>query len=468
LPITLVADREFVALDDLAAAFQLTVRQETGAITVTSKNGTVVLTPDQSLMSVAGRLISLPAAPTRASGRLLVPLEFISRALAPIYDLRLDLRRPSRLLVVGDLRVPRITILHEPLANAARLTIEATPRTTSTVSQTGERLTVAFDADAIDTTIPTSLQAQGFVQSIRALDAVTLGIDLGPRFAAYRASTQTSDSAARLVIDLLSLSSEANPSPPAAPTPAAPAAAAAELRLLAKPIPALRTVAIDPGHGGGDQGVRGPGGILEKDLTLAVARRLKAALEGRLGLRVLLTREDDSDVPLDRRTAVANNNKADVFISLHANASPIEAASGASIRIAAFDDEERARASSTSERVPVFGGSSRGIDVVVWDLAQVRYIDQSAELAALVGQQFDSRVPLDRRPIGREPLRVLESANMPAVLIEMGYLTNADQERLLGNGDFQNTLAQALFDSLLRFRDVLADTGGLAGPGGER
>ena len=110
VPIAMVGDQEFVGLDDLVAMFQLTLREDAlGAITVAYKGKTILLTPDQALASVSGRLVSLPAPPSRNGRRWLVPEEFISRALALIYDLRLDLRKPSRLLVVGDLRVPRIS-----------------------------------------------------------------------------------------------------------------------------------------------------------------------------------------------------------------------------------------------------------------------------------------------------------------------------------------------------------------------
>jgi hypothetical protein len=116
LPLAMVADQEFVGLDDLASAFQLTVREESlGAITVTYKGKTVVLTPEQALASVSGRLISLPAPPSRSGRRWLVPVEFINRALGLIYDSRLDLRKASHLLVIGDLRVPRISVRYEPL-----------------------------------------------------------------------------------------------------------------------------------------------------------------------------------------------------------------------------------------------------------------------------------------------------------------------------------------------------------------
>src|SRR5439155_5213868 len=111
MPITLVADQEFVALDDLAATFQLAVREESlGAITVSDKGRTIIVTPEQSLASVSGRLISLPAPPSRINGKWFVPIEFISRAIAPIHDVQLDVRKPSHLLVIGDLRVPRVTV----------------------------------------------------------------------------------------------------------------------------------------------------------------------------------------------------------------------------------------------------------------------------------------------------------------------------------------------------------------------
>jgi hypothetical protein len=125
--VTAVGNQEYVALDDLAAVFQLSVREESGAITVAYRTSTIVLTPEQALASVAGRLISLQAPPTRVGGRWLVPLDFLNRALVPVYSTGLEFRRSSRLLIIGEIRVPSLTLRYEPLANAARLTIDATP-----------------------------------------------------------------------------------------------------------------------------------------------------------------------------------------------------------------------------------------------------------------------------------------------------------------------------------------------------
>jgi len=463
LPITLLAEQEFVALDDLAAAFQLTVHEESlGAITVTYKGKTIVLTPEQALASVSGRLVSLPAPPSRQGRRWLVPVEFISRALTLVYDARLDLRKPSRLLVVGDLRIPRILVRYDPLGATGRLTIDATPRANSMITQDGDRILVKFDADALDAPSPLlppqTLQAAALlVRDVRIVETTTIAVDPGPRFGGFKAANQPADATMRLVIDLLGTQTDTAPltaqPPPQPPVDVPPA--------LTPPTSAIRTIAIDPGHGGDDEGVRGAKGTKEKDLVLAVGRRIKGAIEARLGVRVLLTRDDDRNIPLDDRTALANNNKADLFISLHANASFRQSVSGATIFSAAFDssDAEAARP-ARGERLPTFGGGLRDIELVPWNLAQTRHVDQSAEFATILAQQLRDRVPLAAHPIDRATLRVLESANMPAVLIEMGFLSNAEQEKQLSLDAFQNSLVQAVYDAVVRFRDALTAGGG--------
>jgi N-acetylmuramoyl-L-alanine amidase len=219
-------------------------------------------------------------------------------------------------------------------------------------------------------------------------------------------------------------------------------------------------VAIDPGHGGEDLGVTGAKGIEEKAITLAVARRLRAALEGRLGVRILMTRDEDRQVSIAERTALANNNKADLFISLHANGSPRPAHAGAIIHTAAFAQEALDPSILSPVQLPAFGGGLRDIELVPWNLAQARHRERSDTLARLLVETFTDRVPLTPEPLGAGPFRVLQSANMPAVLIELGFLTNPEQEGRLATTDFQNTLAQLILDAIVRFRGE-APEGGL-------
>jgi N-acetylmuramoyl-L-alanine amidase len=184
-------------------------------------------------------------------------------------------------------------------------------------------------------------------------------------------------------------------------------------------------------------------------------------IEGRLGVRVLLTRDDDRNVPIDERTSIANNNKADLFVSLHVNSSLRKSASGASIYYAAFGPDVLKGQGSTSQagRLTTFGGGSRTIELVPWDLAQTRHVDQSMVFSQMLEQQLHDHIPLATRPVGAAPLLVLESANMPAVLVEMGFLSNPDQEKQISGQEFQTAFAQALVDAIVRFRDSLPNGG---------
>ena len=460
-------DQSLVALDDLAALFQLTVREDTlaGGVSVTYKNKSVVLTPGQPVASAGGRLVSLPAPLTRDGRRWLVPVDFISRALALIYDTRLEVRKNSHLVLRGDVHVPRITVRQEATATQAHVTLDVSPRTPHTVIQEQNRLLVRFESDALDVTLPT-FAPQGLLQAIRLADpATTLALDLGPRFASYRATAASQDAVTgQIVIDIVAASETTAPT---LPRPAIPPPVVPELPPPGVPAaPALRTIILDAGHGGDEAGAKGQAGTPEKDITLSVARRLKAAIEGRLGIRVLLTRDGDQTVPLDDRAALANNNKADLFISLHANASVRKDASGAEIFYLSADEtgDEARRTASTRQLLPALGGGTRDIEMILWDMAQRRYLSDSATLAGAIEEQFRGRVRLNAHPVQQAPFRVLAGANMPAVLVEMGFLSNADEEQQLLSDTYQNAIVQALLDGILRFRESFEHTAPLPAP----
>jgi len=127
--------------------------------------------------------------------------------------------------------------------------------------------------------------------------------------------------------------------------------------------------------------------------------------------------------------------------------------------VAQFTDGDKSVAALAHARVPIFGGGSRDIELVPWSLAQIRYVDQSLILARMLQREFESRVTLNTRSIEQAPLRVLESANMPAVLIEMGHLTNAEQEQQLAGADFQSAVVASVADAVSKFRDYLSGIG---------
>jgi N-acetylmuramoyl-L-alanine amidase len=485
LPVTTLNNGEYLALDEVVAAFGLAVRDDraTGAATITAGQRTAVLAPDRTVVSVQGRLVSLAAPPLRQDGRMFVTPEFVTRALALLLEQRIEYRRAGRLLVLGDLRVPRVLVRGEFGSNSAQLVFEITPATDATVSAGTGQLAVTFSADALDTAVPT-VPPQGFLQAIRPGETPSaLVLVTGPRFGTYRATTQAVDAGStRLVVDLLPPGAEsptpaaAGAAPPGAPAPATPApgapvapatpgAAAPPALTPGATLPALgdpggpvgvRTVVLDPGHGGEADGTEGPGGTLEKTVALAVSRKVKALIESKLGLRVIMTRDDDRTLDQDQRAAVANNNHADLFVSIHANAAVRPSAKGAEVFYLSVDRadlEARRRADAPATALPQLGGGMRSIELILWEAAQARHLEQSARLASIVESSLRSRVEMSPRPLQQAPFRVLVGANMPAVLIEIGYLSNPEEEKALSSGAYQDRVAGAIFDAISRFRD---------------
>jgi len=454
VPTTMLSGQELIALDDVANLFQVSVREDAlaGGVTVGYKGRTIVLSSDQPMASVNGQVVALPAPAVHAGRRWLVPVEFLSRALAPIYDSKIELRRASRMVIVGDLRVPRVVARIESPGPPTRVTVEATPAATLTVAQDGPRLMARVDADAIDPTVPTA--GAGLVEQIRAGDQPgTLVVQLRGGAGTPRTTIGSFDGGTRATIDVPAAgapeSVSAPPPPPLSTDPLPPFAASR---------PVLQTIVIDPGHGGDDSGVKGPNGTLEKQVTLDVGRRARTLIETRLGIRVILSRDEDRRVRLDERAAVANNSKADLFISLHANAALVPTVSGAEVFALGLDREgEEARRSAQTDSValPVLGGGTRLIDVIRWEMAQAAHIEESSVLASMLEEELRTRVPMGPRPLQQAPQRVLVGANMPAALVEMGYLTSAPQEKQLTSVEFQTALTQALYEVVLRFRTYL-------------
>src|SRR5262245_53085281 len=247
----MMAGQEMFALDDLARLFNVVVREDAaaGGLTVTAGTQTIVLSAGQSLASVSGRLVSLPAAPVREGRTWYVPVDFVPRALAPAIGGRLELRKPSRLILVGDIRVPRIVGRMEPLGSVARLTLDISPATPHTVTQEGTRLTVRFEADSLDAALPATTSPD-LIVNVRPGDGpAIIALDLGPRFASFRTVDTPGDrGTARLVIDVVAQATEApapNAPTPNAPTPPAPPAPETPPLIDLAPAGALRAIVID-------------------------------------------------------------------------------------------------------------------------------------------------------------------------------------------------------------------------------
>ena len=222
----------------------------------------------------------------------------------------------------------------------------------------------------------------------------------------------------------------------------------------------LGRVVLDPGHGGNDVGTHGPSGLLEKDLTLDVAKRLGALLEARLGSEVVFTRSDDTYVALEERTRIANDRKADLFLSIHANSSPYKLVAGVETYYLNFTTSKAAldvaaRENASSER------SVFELKDILQKIALKDKIDESREFAsrlesALYGVSSKSNPGAKNRGIKKAPFVVLIGASMPSVLTEIGFLTNASDEALLRKNEHRQKIAEALYKGIAAYADTLS------------
>ena len=222
----------------------------------------------------------------------------------------------------------------------------------------------------------------------------------------------------------------------------------------------LGRVVIDPGHGGHDVGTHGASGIYEKDITLDVAKRLGTLLEQRLGSEVIYTRTDDTYVALEQRTQIANDHKADLFLSIHANSSPYRYVAGVETYYLNFTTSKAAmdvaaRENASSER------SVFDLKELLQKIALKDKIDESREFAtriesSLYGLSSKANPNGKNRGVKRAPFVVLIGAQMPSVLAEIGFLTNTNDEALLRKPEHRQKIAEALYKGIANYAETLS------------
>jgi N-acetylmuramoyl-L-alanine amidase len=244
--------------------------------------------------------------------------------------------------------------------------------------------------------------------------------------------------------------------PVAVPAPAPePARAATPAVRESEPRPIGRdvVVAIDAGHGGKDPGAHGPRGVLEKDVTLRLARRLADVVNAEPGMRAVLTRNRDEFIPLRGRMERARAAQADLFISIHADAVRNRKVRGASVYVLnekGATDEAARRLAARENAADLIGGVSlRSRDPtlasVLLDLSQNASLSSSIEAADDILEEMARVGTVRKRQVMQAPFMVLKSPDVPSVLVETAYISNPDEERRLNSHDYRSRLATAIF-----------------------
>jgi N-acetylmuramoyl-L-alanine amidase len=259
------------------------------------------------------------------------------------------------------------------------------------------------------------------------------------------------------------------PSPPPAAkptTPAQPLALAAKRtssgnRTLTRALGLkVGRIVIDPGHGGHDHGSTGRNGLMEKELVLDVAQRVGALIEENLGSEVVYTRNDDTFIPLETRTELANEKGADLFLSIHANSSPFPSVSGVETFYLNF--------SSTRDEMDIASRENAGSEKTIHELGDlIQQItrhdkaEESREFArkmqtSLYGAAIKANPAVKDRGVKKAPFVVLIGATMPSILAEIGFVSNSKEEALLKRAEHRQRLAEALYRGLSKYAETLS------------
>ncbi len=421
-----------------------------------------VLGAGSPVLVLGQQIISLTQAPLGGTSGIQVPLDALERTFGEAYGYQFDWQDSDRLLRVGSASTDALPVefdwVHSQGITTLLLKFPHRPR--FEVSREAASVRVRGLGQALQAAVVPPRITDPLLRAI-SVDGGSVVVSLHPGAAAAEPYELQRDDRFELVFEIA--------------REQAVAAAGGGAPSLRRPLGGGGAkIVVDPGHGGAEHGAIGKSGTEEKDLTLLLARSFKARLERRLPVSVVLTRDEDVDLPIDVRTAIANQHQADLFLSIHLNAEPWGAgahgtetyflskeASDALAAEAAAVENQGAPGAGAGEagegEAGPDGGSPFALQLVLWDLAQNHHLAQSQSLAMLIQEELNTTLDLKDRGVKQAPFRVLMGATMPAVLVELGFLSNPEEERRLQDAEYRQRLIDALVEAVVRFRTAAQD-----------
>jgi N-acetylmuramoyl-L-alanine amidase len=480
LPFQTVQGNDFLPLSTLAEIFRFSVQRDPVSEDLAMNIGRsrVGLSLRQPFASIDNRLVPLDAAPLQAEDGIWVSADFIEVAVGPALRQPVRADRGRRQIDVGGEKPLRVYMRSATRESGTRLIFEFSRKVPYTFRESRRKLYLTLDTASLQAPFEIEDIDSPVVRRIKLLRSERekgFVIELTRQFGTY--DLKETSIPPSLVVELRRRGYEDRPiaqEPLPAPQPSRESVTTPPAE---RPAPRRRererdprpVVVLDPGHGGEEKGAEGPSGLLEKDVTLDVAQRLRTRLES-AGVRVVLTRDRDGTLSLAERTALANHHGADLFVSIHANASRRQDAKGAETYFLSYKATD-AEAQALAALENAAGGGARqpsggnGLNLVLWDMAQAAHLRGSSALAEMVQAELNALLSLRNRGVKQAPFRVLMGANMPAILIEVGFITNPDEEEKLRSPAYRESLALAISQSIDRFQQFVLSDAGRAGGG---
>ncbi len=438
--ITHVQGQTLFAADEVMAALGGAVSPEASGFKAILNNNVAIFGGDSRFGVIRDELIEMPIAPAIIEGRPYVALQFFQSFLGKAADLEISWDAVGRVLLV---RPAQHVVLGAQLSVA---NIQGISKVVVTLSGPAD-YSIVKEQRAYTIRFKTQIRSPFAEQAYEdpyVSKATFSGNDLRLELKApdVGADAYKLENPFRVVLDLHKVAAGAGTLPSIVPTRPAEA-------------PGIHTIVIDPGHGGKEVGAVGPNGLMEKDATLTLCRKLADNLETKLKTRVVLTRTGDSVVPLDQRTAIANQYKADLFLSVHMNAAVVKGAHGSEtyfLSLEASDELAKKAAEVENAAGRPMPPENGDLKLILWDLAQHEYLNESSRFAQAVQEEMNRATGVQNRGVKQAPFKVLIGATMPAALVEVAFITNPDEEAKLQRDDFQKLMVDALTTAVERYK----------------
>jgi len=469
VPVTITPGGPLFGLSPLAAEMGagLTSDEAGESLTLKIDQTEVVIGIGSSIITIGDQIVSLSQPPVQGEGGIQVPIEFLRKTFGDLQGYSFDWRPDvSRLAIARrgarEMQVA-LDVVHLQGVTTVVLQFPEAPR--YHVKEEPGAVEVQMLADRLTPPAPPPAVADPLVQSV-TINPQQIRLQLVP---GAEVESYVLENPFRLVFDVHRAAAVETAPGPAFTRPALPAG--------------IRTIVIDPGHGGRETGAIGPSGVAEKELTLQLARELASRLEQRMSVRAVLTRSEDVVLPHDTRTAIANQNKADLFVSIHLNSSLGSGAHGAETYFLSTEaSDSRAARSADAENLDLAGdgpdaasdpAAAQDLQLILWDLAQTHHLSESQRFANMIQGELNETLQLRDRGVKQAPFRVLMGAAMPAVLVELGFLSNPDEEKKLQDPAYRSDLVDALaraigrYKALVENREPAAGTGAATPPGAQ-
>lgn len=429
--------QQLLRLNDLVEIFSLQLRELESSITIAGARGEVLITEGRPLVRSGDQYILL-SGPVwkRSRGEWYVPEDFLKNALSNIVSRNIE-RLPDGSFRLSVLRLNQVSVEIDSYPDHLSVVFDVSEKASVKVREFRDYVEIAFTAFLIRPEKIASSPDPRLVTAVEFDEQDSLGsfrIRKGSQFLSFR--QHYFDSPARLVIEVYGV-------PTAQVAETSPESVAGSSRTETETIASstggrLRDiVVIDPGHGGIDYGVDAYQDLLEKVITLNIARLVERELN-RLGVTTRLTRARDVQLSNEHRSAISNFYRCRLFVGIHLGGAPQESTRGPIVYV--YSPPEEALASEGEDMWRL----------VEWDKGQRRFLESSRRLATILQRELNRLFECENEVVAAR-LAVLAPVRAPAIVVETGFLTNVDDQNLLGAPGFQEKLADSITTAITQF-----------------